>query len=82
MIAVRAALLLAALVVASGSAEAQPRCPGGRALDGSCVAEALSDRARTRSNLMVQRRISVTHQLTLPRADRDFLTAGSREYLR
>lgn len=73
---------LALFCLQSVSAAAQEICPAGHALFGGCVNPAMDERARTRSVLMVQRRISISQQLTLPRADRAFLTAGSRSYLR
>ncbi len=74
-----------ALAVASlqaGPVAAQQACPAGRSLFGGCINGEMDERARTRSVLMVQRRISVSQQLTLPRSDRAFLSAGSRSYIR
>jgi hypothetical protein len=66
----------------AGPVMAQQACPFGRALFGGCISAQMDERARTRSILMVQRRISVSTQLTLPRDDRAFLSAGVRDYIR
>lgn len=63
-------------------AHAQSACRAGRAMDGTCVNIVMSERATTRSNLMVQRRISASQQATLPRYDSAFLSAGARDYIR
>jgi hypothetical protein len=76
------AALLAFSTLAPQAMAQERRCPAGRTLDGACVDPNLAERTRTRSILMVQRRVSATHPATLPRADRDFLTAGVRDYVR
>ncbi len=76
------AVAIALVCLQATPASAQETCPAGRTLFGGCVNPSMDERARTRSVLMVQRRISISQQLTLPRADRDFLTAGSRSYIR
>ena len=79
------AIALAAVFAGNAALAQEPSrgsCPAGRSLFGGCINAEIDERARTRSILMVQRRISVSQQLTLPRQDRDFLTAGSRSYIR
>lgn len=84
MRSILASILLALAVVGSGPSFAEQRtdCPYGRTFAGSCVDGARAERLRTQANLMVQRRISSVYQMTLPRQDRAFLSAGSRSYIR
>ncbi|MGL4240581.1 MAG: hypothetical protein ACRCTI_05650 [Beijerinckiaceae bacterium] len=74
--------ILALTVVSATPAAAQQPCPYGRTLFGGCISPQMDERARTKSILMVQRRVSVSQQLTLPRDDRSYLSAGARNYIR
>jgi hypothetical protein len=76
------AISASALMAQTLPAAAQDACLSGKTLFGGCMPQEVADRARTRSVLMVQRRISVSAQVNLPKYDTTFLSAGTRAYIR